>query len=284
MSKELITKKPTPGFSPSGLTEISDVEFKQFKKWIYEAAGINLSDHKKTLVMGRLAPRLRHHKLSKYGDYFSLLTSPKQSVELQIAVDLLTTNETYFFREPKHFDFLRDQILKAHPPGKPMRIWSAASSTGEEPYTIAMTLAESLGNGSWEILASDISNRVLERARTGHYSMERARHIPQAMLHKYCLKGVGDQDGTFMINAELKRRVKFEYINLNNPLPQIGVFNIVIIRNVMIYFDQDTKRKVIERIIPYLQRGGYLIIGHSESLNGITDKLETIKPSIYRKP
>lgn len=284
MSNQLTTKKLTPGFSPSGLTEISDAEFKQFKTWIYQAAGINLSDHKKSLVMGRLAPRMRHYKLSKYGDYFSLLTGPKQSVELQIAVDLLTTNETYFFREPKHFEYLRDQILSQHKTGQPMRIWSAASSTGEEPYTIAMTLAESLGNGAWEIIASDISSRVLDRARTGHYSMERARHIPLPLLHKYCLKGVDDQDGTFMINAELKRRVKFQYINLNNPLPQIGEFNVIIIRNVMIYFDQDTKRKVIERIIPFLRRGGYLIIGHSESLNGITDKLETIKPSIYRKP
>ncbi|MDH5613051.1 MAG: protein-glutamate O-methyltransferase [Gammaproteobacteria bacterium] len=284
MSNEINTKKSKSGFSPTGLTEISEVEFKKFKTWIYDAAGINLSDHKRTLVMGRLAPRLRHHKLSKYGDYFSLLTSPKETVELQIAIDLLTTNETYFFREPKHFDFLRDQILKAHPPGQQMRIWSAASSTGEEPYTIAMTLAESLGNGAWEIIASDISSRVLDRARTGHYSMERARHIPQTLLHKYCLKGVGEQDGTFMINAELKRRVKFQYINLNNPLPQLGEFNVIIIRNVMIYFDQDTKRKVIARMLPYLKRGGYLLIGHSESLNGITDKLETIKPSIYRKP
>lgn len=283
MSK-ISTTKPAPGYLPTGLTSISDAEFKQFKTWIYDAVGINLSDHKKNLVMGRLAPRLRHHKLSKYGDYFNLLTSNNKSVELQIAVDLLTTNETYFFREPKHFDFLRDDILKNHSSGRQMRIWSAASSTGEEPYSLAMILAESLGNGSWDILASDISSRVLDRASSGHYSMDRARHIPKNFLHKYCLKGVDDQDGTFMINAELKRRVKFKQINLNTRLPNIGEFNVIVLRNVMIYFDLETKRKLIERMVPYLRSGGYMLIGHSESLNGVTDKLETIRPSIYRKP
>lgn len=284
MSKQFDSNKPIAVNSPKGLTEISDAEFKKFKTWIYDAAGINLSDHKKPLVMGRLAPRMRHHKLEKYGDYFSLLTSSKQSAELQIAIDLLTTNETYFFREPKHFDFLRDHILKEHKIGQPMRIWCAASSTGEEPYSIAMTLAKALGNGTWDIVASDISSRVLDRARTGHYSLERARHIPEKFLHKYCLKGVGEQDGTFMLNTELKRRVNFQYINLNNHLPQLGEFDVIFIRNVMIYFNQETKQKVIERMIPFLRRGGYMMIGHSESLNGITDKLESIKPSIYRKP
>ena len=284
MSNQFDSNKPAIGHLTKGLIEISDAEFKKFKTWIYDAAGINLSDHKKPLVMGRLAPRMRHHQLEKYGDYFSLLTSKKQSTELQIAIDLLTTNETYFFREHKHFDFLRDHILKEHKIGKPMRIWSAASSTGEEPFSIAMTLAETLGDSVWDILASDISGRVLDRARTGHYSLERASHIPEKFLHKYCLKGVGDQDGTFMLNTELKQRVNFQYINLNTHLPQIGEFDVIFIRNVMIYFDLETKRKVIERMIPYLRRGGYMLIGHSESLNGITDKLETIKPAIYRKP
>jgi chemotaxis protein methyltransferase CheR len=283
MQQESDTSKPKV-WSASDRAEISDAEFRKFKAWIYEAAGISLSDHKKALVMGRLAPRMRYHQLEKYGDYFDLLTSKKHSVELQIAIDLLTTNETYFFREPKHFDFLREEILKDHRPGRQVRIWSAASSTGEEPYTLSMILSDCLGNGPWDIVASDLSSRVLERARSGHYSMERARHIPKPYLRKYCLKGVKDQEGTFMIDDALKRRIKFMQINLNEPLPNIGEFDVIFIRNVMIYFDMETKRQVIERLIPLLKKGGYLIIGHSESLNGITENVDPLRPSIYRKP
>lgn len=263
---------------------INDAEFKQFKSWIYEVAGISLSDHKKALVMGRLAPRIRHYKLESYGEYFSLLNSGKHLVELQIAVDLLTTNETYFFRELKHFDFLREQILREHKPGRQIRIWSAASSTGEEPYSIAMTLAAALGDGPWEVMASDLSSRVLERARSGHYSMERAKSIPRPFLARFCLKGIDSQDGTFLIDPKLKSRIHFNQINLNNDLPQIGEFDVIFIRNVMIYFDVATKRQVIERMLPHLRRGGYLIVGHSESLNGVNDKLKIVTPSIYLKP
>lgn len=283
MQKKLNMKKPM-GITVSDRAEISDAEFKNFKFWIYEKAGINLSDHKKALVMGRLSPRLRHHSLEKYGDYFDLLTSAKQSVELQIAIDLLTTNETYFFREPKHFDFLRDEILSKHKPGRQMRIWSAASSTGEEAYSLAMTLNHSIGDSPWEIIASDLSSRVLERARSGHYSMDRSRHIPKEYLHKYCLKGVKEHEGTFLINASLKRRVKFIQINLNERLPDMGEFDVIVLRNVMIYFNLETKRQVVARLMPYLKSGGYFLIGHSESLNGITDVVQPVKPAIYRKP
>ena len=279
-------KKPAAGQSVAGYngTIISTVEFNQFKSWIYNVAGISLSDHKKALVMGRLAPRIRHHKLESYGEYFRLLNNGNQVAELQIAVDLLTTNETYFFREPKHFDFLREHILHNHKPGRQMRIWSAASSTGEEPYSIAMTLAAALGEGPWEIMASDLSSRVLDRARSGHYSMERAKNIPRPLLAKYCLKGIDTQDGTFLIEPKLKSRILFTQINLNNSLPQIGEFDVIFLRNVMIYFDVTTKCQVIERMLPHLRHGGYLIVGHSESLNGVNDKLKIVKPSIYLKP
>lgn len=263
--------------------EITDVEFRKFKTWIYDAAGINLSDHKKILVMGRLVSRMRHYKLEKYGDYFDLLTGDKHPSELQIAIDLLTTNETYFFREPKHFDFLQNEILKNHNPNRQMRIWSAASSTGEEAYSLAMVLQEKLRNDLWEITASDLSSRVLQRARSGHYSLERARHIPDKYLKKYCLKGVKEHDGTFLINPSLRKRVNFMQINLNENLPDIGQFDVIVIRNVMIYFNHETKSQVISRLIPLLKKGGYLFIGHSESLNGITDKVQAIQPAIYRK-
>jgi len=269
---------------PAFRTEITNAEFNKFKAWIYNAAGITMSDHKKALVMGRLASRLRFYKLGSYDDYFSLLTDRDGTEELQIAVDLLTTNETYFFREPKHFDFLRDEILKNHAPGRPMRVWSAASSSGEEPYSLAMMLHDCLGETPWDILASDLSTRVLDKARSGHYAIDRSRHIPEKYLQKYCFKGVKEQQGTFLVNSSLKKRIKFKQINLNETLPETGEFDLIVIRNVMIYFNAETRQRVIERIIQRLKPGGYLFIGHSESLNGITDRVKSVKPAIYHKP
>lgn len=263
---------------------ISVAEFDSFRDMIFRIAGISLAPAKRELVRGRLAKRLRHHGLSSYRDYFGLLSTGKDKAELQIAVDLLTTNETYFFREPKHFDFLREKILPMHARGTPFRVWSAASSSGEEPYTIAMELAQALGEAPWEIIGSDLSQRVLERARSGHYAMERANNIPQDYLQRHCLKGVGAQDGTFVISPALIRRVRFVQINLNEALPQLGSFDVVFLRNVMIYFDGDTKRAVVERVAPLVKAGGYLIVSHSESLNGVSDRFKMITPSVYRKP
>lgn len=267
-----------------GATEISSHEFDLFRNLLYQHAGINLSPAKKPLVSGRLAKRLAHYKLDSYGDYFRLVGSGRGNQEFQIALDLLTTNETYFFREPKHFDFLREHILPAAPPGRSFRIWSGASSTGEEPYSLAMTLADGLGDKPWEIVASDISTRVLEKARSGHYAMERASHIPRNYLSGYCLKGVGANEGTFIISQELRNRVHFMQINLNTTLPKIGEFDVIFLRNVMIYFDMETKQQVVKRMLPLLKPGGYFLVGHSESLNGICDSLRAVQPSVYRKP
>lgn len=263
---------------------LSDREFQQFKHWLYGAAGINLAPSKKALVAGRLAKRLKHHGLASFGDYFHLIMNRQEAGELQIALDLLTTNETYFFREPRHFDYLSAHILPGAQPGKTFRVWCGASSSGEEPYTIAMTLAESLISTQWEIVASDISSRVLEQARRGHYGMERAEDIPQRLLSKYCLKGTGSQHGTFLMERSLRERIRFMQINLVASLPEIGEFDVIFLRNVMIYFDMDTKRQVVGRMLPRLKRGGHFIVSHSESLNGISDSLELVKPSIYRKP
>jgi chemotaxis receptor (MCP) glutamine deamidase CheD len=165
---------------------ITDREFSQFQRFIYDAAGIFMANGKQALVSGRLAKRLAHYQLDSYGDYLRLLESRSQPAELQVAVDLLTTNETYFFREPKHFALLRDLALDARDKSKTLRVWSAASSSGEEPYSIAMVLADVLGDAAWEVLGTDISTRVLERARTGHYPMERASadaaELPEALL------------------------------------------------------------------------------------------------------
>lgn len=266
------------------LADLKDSEFKNFQTWLYRAAGIHLSDAKKALVAGRLAKRLNHYELTSYEEYFRLITTGKAAGELQTAIDLLTTNETYFFREPKHFSFLREQILNEVSPGANFRVWSAASSSGEEPYSLAMTIADCLTTTPWEIIASDISMKVLAMARAGHYPMSRAQNIPQELLKRYCLKGVGQQAGTFLIDKIIRNRINFLQINLNENLPSIGEFDVIFLRNVMIYFDQETKRKVIARILPKLKSGGYLMISHSESLNGVTDALKLVRPSIYRKP
>lgn len=267
------------------MNEISlrDQEFAQFQDLIHRIAGISMSSSKKPLVSGRLAKRLKHYQLSSYGEYFKLLSSSNPD-ELQMAVDLLTTNETYFFREPKHFDFLREKILPAHTHGRPFRVWSAASSTGQEPYSIAMTLADGLGGKPWEMVASDISTRVLEKARSGHYPIEQAQHIDAKYLKRYCLKGVDGQEGTFLMERSIRNQVKFMQVNLNAPLPQLGEFDVVFLRNVMIYFDNDTKRQVVLRIMQQMKPGAYFLIGHSESLNGIVEELQVVAPSIYRKP
>jgi len=266
------------------ISTISDKEFGQFQKLIYNIAGISLSPAKKPLVSGRLAKRLRERQLANYGDYFKLLSSGQEASEIQMAVDLLTTNETYFFREPKHFDFLQHHILTHHKKGDAFRVWSAASSSGQEPYTIAMVLADCLGDHPWEVVASDISTRVLERARTGQYALEQASHIPKSYLNKFCLKGVGAQEGTFIIDRSLRERVNFRQVNLNLTLPKLGEFDLVFLRNVMIYFDEETKRQVVRRIMGQLKSGGHLFIGHSESLNGIVNDLKSLMPSIYCKP
>lgn len=263
---------------------LTDKEFNQFKQMIYDRAGIHLSPVKMPLVSSRLAKRLKHHQLDSYSDYFKLITGKNSSGELQIAIDLLTTNETHFFREPKHFDFLRERILASFQRGRPFRVWSAACSSGEEPYTIAMVLAEALGDAPWEVIGSDISTRVLERARSGHYSMQRMPEIPRSYLTRYCLKGVGSQDGTLLIARELRERVRFMQVNLIENLPKLGEFDVIFLRNVMIYFDQETKARVVSRLLPLLRDDGYFFISHSESLNGIVDSLKPIAPAIYRKP
>ncbi len=263
---------------------ITDQEFALFQRLIYKLAGIHLSDAKKVLLVGRLSRRLKALDLNTFSEYYRLLTSHEQPEEMQRMVDLLTTNETYFFREPKHFEYLRDKILPGTPLQPPFRVWSAACSSGEEPYTLSMVLAE-YRQGPWEVFASDISTVVLEKARNGHYPLERHEGIPATFLNKYCLKGVRSQAGTFLVAKELRDRVHFRQINLTHPIPaEIGEFQVIFLRNVMIYFDTETKQKVIDNLLPRLKSGGYFIIGHSESLNGVTDKLRPVQPTIYRKP
>lgn len=264
--------------------EINDTEFKRFSTLIYEIAGIMLTDAKKVLLTGRLSKRLTALGLGTYTQYYKFVTDPEHSDELAFMVDLLTTNETYFFREHQHFEFLK-QVIPAAKQGQPFRVWSAAASIGAEAYTIAMVLADKLGeNGAWEILGTDISHSVLEQARRGHYRIAEAEKIPTPYLKKFCLKGTGEQAGTFIIDKKLRQHVTFEQMNLNvESLRKLGDFDVIFLRNVLIYFDIPTKQRVIANLIPCLKHSGYLIVGHSESLNGISDALTQVKPTVYRR-
>ncbi len=263
---------------------ISEAEFSRFQDFIYDAAGITLASTKQALVSGRRGKRLTHHGLDSFGDYFRLLSSGEHADEVQMAVDLLTTNETYFFRETKHFDFLRTQALAARSRGQPFRVWSAASSSGEEAYSIAMVLADCMESTPWEVLGTDISTQVLEQGARALYTMERARHMPADYLRRFCRKGTGDYAGWLLVERALREHVRFAHVNLNVPLPELGRFDIVFLRNVMIYFNEDTKRSVSARVSATIKPGGWFLVGHSETLTGLTDVLEQVAPSIYRKP
>jgi chemotaxis protein methyltransferase CheR len=263
---------------------ITEQEFAQLRRLLHQTAGISLSDNKQTLVLGRLAKRLRETGQPSFTHYLRDIIAGNQA-ELRIMVDLLTTNETSFFREPKHFELLRGVALNRSNRNAPFSVWSAACSSGEEPYTIAMVLMDALGeSASWDVVATDISTRVLARAQSAHYALERANNIPQTYLKKYCLKGVREQTGTFLIAPPVRERVRFRHLNLIEPLPEgLGPFDVIFLRNVMIYFENETKRKIVEAMAPKLRKGGYFLIGHSETLSGITSVFQPERPSEYRK-
>ena len=264
--------------------DLTDQEFTRFQRFIFDAAGITLSPAKKALVAGRLAKRVQDCGLNGYAAYFSLLASGDQPAEVQTAVDLLTTNETYFFREPKHFEVLRKSATERPPDGKPFRAWSAASSTGEEAYSIAMVLEDCLGSGRWEVVGSDISTRVLAQARRGQYVASRTTNIPAAYLKRFCLRGVGEHEGTVLVQRQLRSHVRFHQVNLNNAVPgTFGTFDVVFLRNVLIYFSPETKRQVVARVLALLKPGGYFFVGHSETLNGISEAVRATGPAIYRR-
>lgn len=261
---------------------IADNEFEQFRKILYDIAGISLSPAKKALVISRLSKRLDHFGLNDFGAYLQMIRLKEHAAELQTTVDLLTTNETYFFREPKHFKFLQDYIDGTYKRGQPLRIWSAACSSGQEPYSIAMILQDMLGDAQWQIMASDISTQILAKAVKGLYPIAQAENIPQPYLKRFCLKGTGSHEGSFLVDKALRDKVSFFQANLNQALPGIGEFDLIFLRNVMIYFDTETKVEVVKRLQRVLKPGGYLIIGHSETLNGISDRFKMVLPAVYQ--
>lgn len=263
---------------------ISEGAYRLIREFIYEEAGIELGDAKQQLVTTRLKKRLRIHGFASFDDYARLLTQTTHGPERQMAVDLLTTNETYFFREASHFDTLRSNVLAHHSKERLFRVWSAASSSGEEAYSIAMVLDDYFGDRvKWEIFGSDISSRIIEKAREGLYQAQRIDAIPKPYLKRYCLKGKGQFEGFLLIDKKLRDKTRFEEINLTKPLPDIGLFDVIFLRNLLIYFDNPTKEKIIRNLESKLRPGGILYIGHSESLKGMDLPLTLVAPTTYQK-
>ncbi len=262
--------------------KINPAEYVKFQEIIYKTTGIELKENKQNLIQSRLMKRLRHHNIDSYGAYYNLIIKDKD--ELQLMINQVTTNETSFFRENKHFDYLARKIL---PQAKErVKIWSAASSIGVEAYTIAMIVDETLSprHLPFEILASDINIDVLKQADEAVYDIRFAKNIPQGYLKRYCLKGVGTMENKFSINSYLKQKLSFAQINLTQTIgSHVGQFDIIFLRNVLIYFDVQTKKNVVRNVLKHLKTGGYFFIGHSETLFNISDEVVQVMPTVYQK-
>jgi chemotaxis protein methyltransferase CheR len=263
--------------------ELKDRDFRRIQTFIYEVAGIHLSDAKRSLVNSRLSGRMRALSISSFSDYFDMAMKGDNLAERTLLVDALTTNETYFFREPDHFVFL-DKLLRDNKAKRAWRVWSGASSSGEEIYTIAMVMADALGlKHEWLVKGTDLSTKVLKMAALGHYPLTRNEGINPERLRKYCLKGVGEQQGTFLIEPSLQARCDFSQQNLMHSCDSLGMFDVIFLRNVMIYFDNESKQRVLKNVLRQLKPGGYFLISHTESLMNIEHSLTQVSPSIYRK-
>jgi len=262
--------------------KIKDKEFEKLKDLIYNKTGIFMTEEHKELIEHKLSNRLIQNHLNSFDQYYDLLL--ENTTEMQAMINAVTTNETYFFREHKHYDFLSEVVL---PKVKYelFRVWSAAGSIGAEAYSAAMHIDAHLKTyQNWEVVTSDINSEVLDFAKRGIYPIKYSTKIHKEYLKKYCLKGINEDSGFFKINDKLKRNIKFFKINLTDTIPEeIGTFDVIFLRNMIIYFDDKHKKLIVENVLNHLKKGGYLFMGHSESLYRITDKVIQIKPSIYQK-
>lgn len=278
-----IPRTINPAPSPLALRQR---DFTGIRDLLYRVCGIDLGEGKRGLVQTRLFARLRELQLQDYGEYLDYVLSDPSGHELSVMVDRLSTNKTDFFRESQHFDFLCSQVLPAVlDRGAPLRIWSAACSSGEEPYTIAMALHEAvpdLERRDTRILATDVSSRVLQHARRGVYSAGAVERVPPQLRQRY-FRRLEDPTDSYQVHPSIRRYITFARLNLIEPWPMHGPFEVVFCRNVMIYFDLPTQEKLVNRLWELLEDGGYLFIGHSESLNRLTHRFRYIGPSIYRK-
>jgi chemotaxis protein methyltransferase CheR len=272
--------------------DISPRDFKRVADALYAHCGINLGDSKKQLVSARLAKRVRTTGAGSYGQYLDNVLSAPDSEEFTTFVDSLSTNLTSFFREADHFTYLKTTLLprivaQRGSTTRSLRAWSAGCSTGEEPYTIMITLLESLPqSASWDIklLATDLSTRVLSKAAAGVYESERVASVSPQLKAKYFEpRKLGDGESAFAVTPVLRERIAFRYLNLMEPWPFTGPFDFIFCRNVMIYFDKQTQEKLVNRYYECLAPGGVLFTGHSESLTGINHPFKYTQATIYQK-
>jgi chemotaxis protein methyltransferase CheR len=266
---------------------LNDREFEKISRLAYEHFGLDLRGGKQGLVSARLGKELRQLGLKSFQHYYDYVKADRSGAALASMVDHLTTNHTSFFREPRHFDFLRKTIFPTLRTRSRIDIWSAACSSGEEPYSIAMSLLEESPReaaAKVRIKASDISTRVLEKARRGVYPAERFAGIAVPLMQRYLLKGQDEAAGTFRFKTEVRSMIDFEHRNLMEKLPEGYVCPAIFCRNIMIYFDKPTQQSLVQRLSDRLEDGGYLLIGHSESLNNIAHGLDYVCPATYRKP
>ena len=268
---------------------ISPKEFLRYQTLIYEEAGIWLSEVKTALLTGRLSRRLRALGLDNFSQYYDRVINDEE--ERQTMVDAITTNETHFFREPAHFRFLEQQVMPSWQASaesgrrsRTIRVWSAGCATGQEAYSLAMMLVDrfpSEQGWSIEILATDISCRALAIAEKGIWDLAKAREIPPHYLRSYMLKGFGENQGKIKASRAI-RVVRFLHLNLNNAqYPALGHFDLIFCRNVLIYFDLESRKRVIGRLLNYLAPAAYLFVGHAESLNSIYPSLRCVIPTVY---
>ena len=267
------------------MQELQDNTFRQITDLMYAAIGLSFSDSKKPLVSSRLSSRIQRLGLDGFDAYFALISGSQDGGEFQMAVDLLTTNETYFFREPAHYALL-EQALAAHRL-RSLAVWSAASSFGDEAYSTAMLLAELEQKGrigsDWSVLGTDISDRVLRSASEAVYPTDRLRHVSPERLKRYCLRGEGESEGLVQIQPALRQHVRFGQLNLCEPIEGLGPFDVIFLRNVLIYFDQPTKRAVVDRVLTQLRPNGLFFIGTAEGRVACDTPLKALGPGAFRK-
>jgi chemotaxis protein methyltransferase CheR len=271
------------------LTQISDRDFALYQALVNREAGIWLSPVKKALLVGRLARRLRELGITSYAEYYERVTS--DPMERTKMVDAICTNETHFFREPRHWEYLAGVVYPAWQEQatagqreRRVRVWSAACSSGEEPYSIAMSLLTAFPSGwALEVLATDLSTKILDRARAATWPLGKAAEIPEPYLKAFMLKGFGSYEGTMRAGPEIRALIKFQQLNLNgDDWPPAASFDLVFCRNVLIYFDRVTKERVVSRLLDRLTPTGHLFLGHAESLGGFTDRVRTVIPTVYQ--
>jgi len=261
---------------------LSENEFITIQKLIFQEVGIDLPMSKKLLVQSRLLKRLLHYKFDSYLEYIRLVQiNAQERIEM---INLITTNETYFFREIEHFEYLQKNIIPKHPFKTLFRFWSAAASVGAEAYSVAMLLDKSMAKSDWEVVGTDINTEVIKKARIGLYPEKWADKIPVELKKEYCLRGRGKYEGQFLMDRKLVDNMKFMVGNLLNHNNEVGKFDVIFLRNVLIYFDDDTKQTVVDNVLQNLKVGGYFFISLTENLNMIkTPTLKSVATSIYQK-